>query len=122
MRLTGFFILYWDELKFELPWLDDVVRSKRPVRLPAVLIRPVVRSILALPSPPYDVTVSLLYGSGLRISEALRLRIKDVDLDRRWLTVRDGKGAKDRTSVLTCIGSSKCVTLENHSYWGYHYD
>lgn len=113
--------MYWDELKFELPSLDDVVRAKRPVCVPVVQSRAEVRRVLALLSPPYDLTVSLLYDSGLRISEALGLRIKDVDLDRRWLTVRDGKGAKDRTSVLTCIGSSKCVTLENHSCWGYHY-
>ena len=98
--LNGILFLYREVLEMELPWLDDVVRAKRPVRVPVVLSRPEVRSILALLSPPYDLVVSLLYGSGLRISEALRLRIKDIDLDRRCLTVRDGKGAKDRITVL----------------------
>ena len=98
--LNGILFLYREVLEMDLPWLDDVVRAKRPVRAPVVLSRPEVRSILALLSPPNDLVVSLLYGSGLRISEALRLRVKDVDLDRRCLTVRDGKGAKDRITVV----------------------
>ncbi|MFW5816592.1 MAG: phage integrase N-terminal SAM-like domain-containing protein [Wenzhouxiangella sp.] len=98
--LNGILFLYREVLEMELPWLDDVVRAKRPVRMPIVLSRAEVRSILALLSPPYHLIVSLLYGSGLRISEALRLRVKDIDLDRRCLTVRDGKGAKDRITVV----------------------
>ena len=91
--LNGILFLYREVLDMELPWLDDVVRAKRPVRVPVVLSRPEVRGILALLSPPYDLVVSLLYGSGLRISEALRLRVKDVDLDRRCLTARGPKTA-----------------------------
>ncbi|MFW5926720.1 MAG: integron integrase, partial [Wenzhouxiangella sp.] len=72
----------------------------RRTRVPVVLTRKEIRSILAVLPPPHDRLVGLLYGSGLRISEALRLRIKDVDLDRRELVVRDGKGAKDRVTVL----------------------
>jgi integron integrase len=98
--LNAILFLYREVLDIELPWLDDVVRAKRPVRAPVVLSPSEVRSVLANLGPPHDLVVSLLYGSGLRVGEAVRLRIKDVDFDRRSITVRDGKGAKDRITVL----------------------
>jgi integron integrase len=105
--LNGILFLYREVLDLELPWLDEVVRAKRSVRVPVVLSRMEVRQILAGLSPPHDLIVSILYGSGLRISEALRLRVKDIDFDRRSLTVRDGKGAKDRITVLPDSCSQK---------------
>ncbi|WP_156201384.1 integron integrase [Wenzhouxiangella marina] len=100
LALSAILFLYRHVLEVELPWLDDVVRVKRPPRLPVVLTRREVRSILSRLRSPHDLIVQLLYGSGLRISEALRLRIKDVDLKRRALVIRDGKGGKDRVTVL----------------------
>ena len=98
--LAAMLFLYRCVLKVALPWLGNVVRATRPKRLPVVLSRPEVRRVLAGLEGPLLLIVSLLYGSGLRVLEALRLRFKDVDLERRTLVVRDGKGAKDRTTVL----------------------
>ncbi len=98
--LNALLFLYRHVLEVDLPWLDDVVRAKRRARIPVVLSVDEVRAVLAHLVAPHDLVVRLLYGSGLRISEALRLRIKDVDLRRRSLIVRDGKGAKDRATVL----------------------
>jgi len=100
LALSAILFLYKHVLELELPWLDDVVKVKRPARLPVVLTKHEIQSILARLRPPHDLVVQLLYGSGLRISEALRLRVKDVDFHRLSLTVRDGKGAKDRVTVL----------------------
>ena len=104
--LNAILFLYRDVLEIELPWMEDVVRAKRSQRVPVVLSRREVRAVLANLAPPYDLIVSILYGSGLRVGEAVRLRIKDVDLQRRSLTIRDGKGAKDRVTVLAdrCLG------------------
>ena len=100
LALSAILFLYRQVLDVELPWLDDVVRAKRPARLPVVLGSDEVVRVLSVLQPPMDLVVQLLYGSGLRISEALRLRIKDVDLNRLALTIRDGKGKKDRVTVL----------------------
>lgn len=98
--LAALLFLYKDVLGVELPWLDGVVRAKRPQRLPVVLTRDEVRSVLGnLDGQPWLVA-SLLYGSGLRLMEALRLRIKDIDIEHPQITVRDGKGGKDRVTVL----------------------
>jgi integron integrase len=100
LALSAILFLYRQVLEIELPWLDEVVRAKKPARMPVVLDRDEVRMIMAQLPPPQDLVVKLLYGSGLRLTEALRLRIKDVDLRRRELIVRDGKGSKDRVTVL----------------------
>ena len=100
LALSAILFLYRHVLEIELPWLDDVVRAKRPARLPVVLTIDEVTRMLSLLRPPHDLVVQLLYGSGLRISEALRLRVKDVDLERLALIIRDAKGAKDRVTVL----------------------
>ncbi|MFX8219210.1 tyrosine-type recombinase/integrase, partial [Acinetobacter baumannii] len=77
-------------------WLDNVVRAKRPVRVPTVLARDEVQALLRhLDGTPW-LLASLLYGTGLRLMEGLRLRVKDVDFARNEITVRAGKGAKDR--------------------------
>jgi integron integrase len=98
--LAALLFLYKHVLNIALPWLNSVVRATRPRRLPTVLTRTEVRQVIAHLEGPSALVASLLYGSGLRVLEALRLRYKDVDLDRRTLAVRDGKGAKDRVTVL----------------------
>jgi integron integrase len=98
--LAAILFLYKHVLKIQLPWLGNVTRARRPKRLPVVLTREEVRRILAELRGVYRTVASLLYGSGLRLLEALRLRIKDVDLSTRSLTIRDGKGFKDRVTVI----------------------
>ncbi|HET6803929.1 MAG TPA: integron integrase [Frateuria sp.] len=98
--LSALLFLYRDVLAVELPWLDGVVRAKRPQRVPTVLSREeVVRVLAQMDGRPW-LLASLLYGTGMRLMEALRLRVKDVDFDRGEITVRDGKGAKDRHTML----------------------
>jgi integron integrase len=80
--------------------LGELQRSKRPRKLPVVLGREEVRRLLDAVETPYRLPTALLYGGGLRLMEALRLRVKDIDLDRRQISVRDGKGQKDRITVL----------------------
>lgn len=91
--------LFRDVLKRELEFVD-AVRAKRPQRLPVVLSREEVQRLLAQMGGRDLLIAQLLYGSGLRILECLRLRVKDVDFDTRQLTVRDGKGQKDRATLL----------------------
>ena len=98
--LSAVLFLYRDVLQTELPWLDDVVRAKRPLHLPVVLTREEVAAILHELHDVERIMASMLYGAGLRLLECCRLRVKDVDLARRELTVRSGKGAKDRVAPL----------------------
>lgn len=98
--LAAVLFLYRDALGIELPWLADVVRAKRPARLPVVLSRAEVQAVLARLNGTIWLVASMLYGSGARINECLQLRIKDVDLVRRELFIRDAKGQKDRVTVL----------------------
>ena len=98
--LAAVLFLYRDTLEIELPWLSEVVRAKRPVHLPVVLTRAEVQSVLARLNGTIWLVTSMLYGSGARINECLQLRIKDVDLLRREMMIRDAKGQKDRVTVL----------------------
>ena len=98
--LAALLFLYKRVLEIELPWLGNVTRARRPKRLPVVLSRAEVRQLLSQLHGDYLLVASLLYGSGLRLMECLRLRVKDLALDRRCLLVRDGKGAKDRVTVV----------------------
>jgi integron integrase len=98
--LQALLFLYRIVLEVELPWLENVTRATRPRRLPVVLRRVEVRALLdQLEGTPWLVA-NLLYGSGLRVLEALRLRVKDLLLERHELIVRDGKGGKDRVTVV----------------------
>jgi len=98
--LAALLFLYKDVLGIKLLWLDGLVRAKRPRRLPTVLTRDEVRRVLSHVSGTRWLLLSLIYGAGLRQNECLSLRVKDVDLEGRKLLVRDGKGAKDRVTVL----------------------
>jgi integron integrase len=98
--LNALLFLYAEVLHQPLGELGEVARVRRPARLPTVLGREAVARLLEAVEPDYQVAVRLLYGSGLRLIELLRLRVKDVDLERRQITVREGKGRKDRVTML----------------------
>ena len=98
--LAAILFLYKEVFERDPGWLDDVVRAKRPERLPTVLTRAEVEALLAaLDGVPW-VMAMLLYGSGLRLMECLRLRVKDIDFTRNEILVREGKGNKDRVTML----------------------
>ncbi len=95
--LAALLFLYREVLRMELPWLQDVVRAKRPKRLPVVLpVEDVARLLSAIPEGVTALMARLLYGTGMRLMECLRLRVKDVDFARSEICVRAGKGNKDR--------------------------
>ena len=98
--LSALLFLYREVLKVELPWLGEVVRAKTPKRLPVVLTREEVEALLSRMSGTPGLMTRLLYGTGLRIIECARLRVKDVDFARREILVREGKGFKDRVTML----------------------
>jgi integron integrase len=98
--LSALLFLYRRILGKEIGWLADVERAQRPARLPVVLTVAEVRALLSKMTGPTWLMASLLYGSGLRRLECCRLRVKDIDLERREITVRHSKGQKDRTTVL----------------------
>ncbi len=98
--LSALLFLYRHVLGVPLGDLGGVVRAQRPVRLPVVMTREEVRQVLAQLDGEAHLMVCLLYGAGLRLSECLRLRVQDVDFSRREITVRDGKGGKDRVTTL----------------------
>ena len=97
---SALLFLYREVLDNELPWLDNVERAKVPKRLPVVLTREEVMAVLTRLEGTHWLVASLLYGTGLRIMEALRLRVKDVEFARKEILVRDGKGFKDRVTML----------------------
>ncbi len=107
--LAALLFLYRHVLAEPLPWIDEIVRAQRPDRLPVVLTIEEVRQVLAEVAPPARLVVKLLYGSGLRLLEALTLRVKDVDFARGQLAVRDPKWKHDRTTMLP-----NAVTAELH--------
>jgi integron integrase len=98
--LAAILFLYRDVLDVELPWIENVVRARMPVRVPVVLPRAEVQRLLDQLEGEFHLIAQLLYGSGLRLSEALRLRVKDVDFEYSQIVVRDGKGRKDRVTIL----------------------
>jgi integron integrase len=98
--LSAILFLYQKVLGQDLPWLGDVVRAKRPVRVPIVLSRGEVSRILEMLRGQAWLAASLLYGSGLRLIECLRLRVQDIDTEYLQLIIRDGKGQKDRRTIL----------------------
>jgi integron integrase len=97
---SALLFLYREVLGLELPWLDGIQSAKRPQRLPVVLTEEEVEALLSHMSGVTGLIARLLYGSGLRLLEAARLRVKDMDLRRLEILVRDGKGSKDRVTML----------------------
>lgn len=97
---SALLFLYREVLRIELPWLNEVIAAKAPKRLPVVLTQTEVRELLNAMSGPMSIVASLLYGTGMRLLEGLRLRVKDVEFVRREIIVREGKGNKDRVTVL----------------------
>jgi integron integrase len=98
--LSALLFLYKQVLKHEIGWLGEVERAKRPPKLPVVLSRTEVREIFSHLTGTEKLMAGLLYGSGLRLMECLRLRVKDIDFAYAQVTVRHGKGGKDRVSML----------------------
>src|SRR5215470_3162340 len=98
--LSALLFLYQQVLKQDIGWLDDVVRAKKPHRIPVVLTQDEVKAVLAHLAGTTWIMAILLYGAGLRLLECLRLRVKDVDFAYDQIVVRDGKGRKDRVTML----------------------
>lgn len=99
--LSAILFLYKEVLGTEMPWLSDLTRAKKPVRLPTVLSRNEIQALLkSVDDPLMDLIVQLLYGTGMRLLEGLRLRVKDVDFSLNEIVVREGKGNKDRVTML----------------------
>jgi integron integrase len=101
--LSALLCLYREVLDVELPWLDTLVRAKPPQRLPVVLTREEVRTVLGKRDGVPRLMGFLLYGAGLRLLECCRLRIQDVDFGANQVLIRDGKGHKDRATMLPAV-------------------
>jgi integron integrase len=109
--LSAILFLYRDVLNLTLDWIDNIERAKKPARLPIVFTREEVQSVLANLNGVMWLMASLLYGSGLRLMECVRLRVKDIDLKQHQIIVRDGKGGRDRATMLPAVLDSP---LEQH--------
>lgn len=100
---SALLFLYREVLEQDLPWLQNVEQAKAPKRLPVVLTPMEAQAVLSRLSGTHRLVAGLLYGSGLRIMEALRLRVKDVEFARGEILVREGKGFKDRVTMLPAV-------------------
>jgi site-specific recombinase XerD len=98
--LSALLFLYREVLAINLPWLTEVQRPTRARRIPSVLTKAEVASLLGAMDGEMALLAKLLYGTGMRLMEGLRLRVKDVDFDRQVLVVREAKGGKDRVVML----------------------
>jgi integron integrase len=98
--LSSILFLYRDVFQQKIGWLDGMERAKRPVRLPVVLTRDEARQVFLNLHGRHRLMAGLLYGSGLRLMECVRLRVKDLDFGYLRITVREGKGGKDRVTML----------------------
>ena len=109
--LSALVFLYKEVLRVELQWLDNLTRPKKPKRLPTVLTQTEVARLFAHMEGTHLLMARLLYGAGMRLMECVRLRIKDVDCERNEVLIRDGKGGKDRVTMLP---GSLTAELHNH--------
>ena len=109
--LSALLFLYREVLGIDLPWMDSMVRAKKPRRLPVVLSRGEVARVLEHMEGTYGLMARLLYGTGMRLMECARLRVKDVDFGRREILIREGKGFKDRVTMLP---ETLVVSLKDH--------
>jgi len=116
--LNALLFLYRNVLEINLPWLDKITRASRPQRRPVVLTRAEVQALLSQLQGVAWLIANLLYGSGLRLSEALQLRVKDLSLERGELVVREAKGGKDRVTVLPgALGTALRAHLSRLRGW-----
>ena len=97
---SALLFMYREVFEQTLPWLDNVTQARVPKRLPVVLTVKEVQAVLAELTGTHKLIAGLLYGAGLRLMEAVRLRVKDVEFSRGEIIVRDGKGGKDRVTML----------------------
>ena len=109
--LNAILFLYREVLKIDLPWMDGIQRAKKPARLPVVFTRAEVKRLLAQLDGTLWLMASLIYGSGMRLMECVRLRVKDIDFHYKQIIVRDAKGQKDRVTMLP---ESLIDSLRNH--------
>ena len=112
--LSAILFLFEVVIGRRLAWMNEIVRAQRPVRLPVVLSRFEVSALLSRLRGPTWLMASLMYGAGLRLLECAELRVKDINFDRGELTVRDGKGGKDRVTMLPAAVKGPLVT---HLKW-----
>jgi integron integrase len=122
--LSALLFLYQKVLNQRVPWMDEIGRPQRQPRLPVVMSHDEVARLLAAPalaeaSMPFRLFAQLLYGTGLRLMEGLRLRVKDIDFDRRAIVVREGKGGKDRIVMLPAALEAplRAQLAEAHRLW-----
>lgn len=108
---SALLFLYKEILGQQLPWLDDMEQAKRPQRLPVVLTHAEIKAMLDRLRGTHRLMAHLLYGTGMRLMEGARLRVKDIDFERREILVRDGKGGKDR---VTPLPATLIEPLQNH--------
>src|SRR5205807_10330869 len=99
--LSAILFLYREVLDHKIDWITDVIRAQKPKRLPVVFTKQETQAVLLRLSGTTWLMAGLLYGSGLRLMECIRLRVKDIDFGSRQINVRDGKGNKDRVTVLS---------------------
>jgi integron integrase len=108
--LCALLFLYREVLAQDLGWLEGIVRAKRPRRLPVILTRSEVKTLLGAIQGVNWIMASLLYGAGLRLLECLRLRVKDIDFGTNQIVVREGKGEKDRVTMLPAMVRTPLVS------------
>ena len=108
---SALLFLYREVLKKDLEFTIDSIRAKKPKRLPTVLTKEEVRQVIGCMSGTHRLMASMLYGSGLRLMECVRLRVKDIDYAQSQVTVRDGKGMEDRVTMLPV---ALAAPLEGH--------
>jgi integrase len=114
---SALLFLYKEVLHCELPWLDGVETAKRPARLPVVLTEDEARRVLDGTRGTSGLVLRLLYGTGMRILECLRLRVKDVEFARREIVVREGKGLRDRVTMLPESSATNSPAICGASSW-----
>lgn len=120
--LHGILFLYQGALGIQIGWVDDIVRAKQPQRLPTVLSPSETAAVLAATSGTAGLFLRLLYGSGMRLAEGQKLRVKDIDFEQQTITVRGGKGDKDRVTILPAsLAEPLRQLLEERRKW-HHVD
>ena len=117
--LSALLFLYREVLAIDLPWLNGLNRPAQKKRIPSVLTRDEVGALFQFLQDEMALLAKLLYGTGMRLMEGLRLRVKDVDFDRRVIVVRDGKGGKDRAVMLpqSISGALRQQVLQARATW-----